>query len=88
MLISFAVAVIGGTSLKGGVVNPVGIFFSSYLIVMVKNGLVMLDANIYFEQVYLGMILLIAVSVESIRYIIEKRRLAHRLKNAQMASKA
>jgi ribose transport system permease protein len=88
MLISFAVAVIGGTSLKGGVVNPVGIFFSSYLIVMVKNGLVMLDANIYFEQVYLGLILLLAVSVESIRNIIDKRRLSRQLKNAQSASKA
>jgi len=88
MLISFAVAVIGGTSLKGGVISPIGIFFASYLIVMVKNGLVMLDANIYFEQVYLGLILLLAVSIESIRYIIQKRRLAQQLKNAQFTSKA
>jgi ribose transport system permease protein len=88
MLISFAVAVIGGTSLKGGVVCPIGIFFSSYLIVMVKNGLVMLDANIYFEQVYLGLILLVAVSVESIRFIIEKRRLSRKLKDMHTTSEA
>ena len=74
MLISFAVAVIGGTALRGGGINPVGIFFSAYLIVMVKNGLVMLNANIYFEQTYLGFILLLAVSLESIRAIMDYRK--------------
>ncbi len=80
MVISFAVAVIGGTALKGGGINPIGIFFSAFLIVMVKNGLVMLDANIYFEQTYLGLILLLAVSLESIRAIMEYRKTKRFLK--------
>lgn len=80
MVISFAVAVIGGTALKGGVFNAVGIFFAAILIVMVKNGLVMLNANVYFEQTYLGVILLLAVSLESIKNIINSRKLKSQLK--------
>lgn len=84
MLISFAVAVIGGTVLKGGVFNPIGMFFASLLIVMVKNGLVMLNANVYFEQAYLGVILLLAVSLESIRYILNLRKMKKQLKEQQI----
>lgn len=80
MVISFAVAVIGGTALKGGVFNAVGVFFAGFLIVMVKNGLVMLNANIYFEQAYLGLILLLAVSLDSIKEILNNRKLKAELK--------
>ncbi|PHV70821.1 ATPase [Sporanaerobium hydrogeniformans] len=83
MVISFAVAVIGGTALKGGVINVIGILFSSFLIVMVKNGLVMVDANIYFEQAYLGAILLLAVSLDSINNIMKAYKARKDLKLAQ-----
>ena len=66
MIYSFAVAVIGGTALSGGVISAVGIFIAAFLIVMIKNGLVMMNANIYYEQTYLGLILLVAVSLASI----------------------
>lgn len=82
MVISFAVAVIGGTLLKGGVFNPIGLFFAGFLIVMVKNGLVMLNANVYYEQTYLGLILLLAVSLESIKRILAARKLKQELKNS------
>jgi len=80
MVISFAVAVIGGTALKGGVFNPIGVFFAGFLIVIVKNGLVMLNANIYYEQAYLGLILLLAVSLDSIKDLINVRKLKKDLK--------
>lgn len=83
MVISFAVAVIGGVSLKGGVFNAVGVFFAGFLIVMVKNGLVMLNANIYFEQAYLGLILLLAVSLDSIKGIINGKKLKQQLKSGK-----
>jgi ribose transport system permease protein len=85
MVYSFAVAVIGGASLAGGVISPLGMFFSAFLIVLVKNGLVMLQANVYFEQTYLGVILLFAVSLESIRALLEMRRLKRRLRTADAA---
>lgn len=80
MVISFAVAVIGGTSLKGGVINAIGIFFSAFLYVMVKNGLVMLNANVYFEQAYLGVILLLAVSLTSIKEVMSTYKLKNSFK--------
>lgn len=71
MIISFAVAVIGGTALQGGSVSPLSLFAAGFMIAMVKNGLVMLGVNVYFEQTFLGLIILCAVSVEVIkeRYI-------------------
>lgn len=83
MIVSFAVAVIGGTLLKGGVFNPIGLFFAGFLLVMVKNGLVMLNANIYYEQTYLGLILLLAVSLESIRVILDTRKLKQQLRQSE-----
>ena len=74
MVYSFAVAVIGGTSLKGGVINSVGIFIAAFLIVMIKNGLVMINANYYYEQTYLGLILLVAVSLNPISQMIKAMR--------------
>jgi ribose transport system permease protein len=74
MIYSFAVAVIGGTSLKGGIITPFGLIVSAYLIVFIKNGLVMMNANSYFEQVYLGIILLISVSFTSFGDILANLR--------------
>lgn len=68
MIISFAVAVIGGTALSGGSISALGLFFSSLMLVLIKNGLIMLGVNVYFEQTFLGLIILLAVTVEAIRY--------------------
>lgn len=66
MIYSFAVSVIGGTALAGGVICPAGIFIAGIMIVIIKNGLIMLNANVYYEQTYLGLILLVAVSLGSL----------------------
>ena len=44
------------------------------MIVMIKNGLVMLNANIYYEQTYLGLILLVAVSLGSLSIMLAEVR--------------
>lgn len=67
MIISFAVAVIGGTALQGGAISTVALFASGYLIAFVKNGLVMLGVNVYFEPTFLGLIILLAVSVDRLK---------------------
>lgn len=74
MIYSFAVAVIGGTALCGGVINPGGICIAAFLIVMIKNGLVMINANYYYEQTYLGLILLLAVSLTTISQMMRERK--------------
>lgn len=78
MIYSFAVSVIGGTALAGGVICPVGIGIAGIMIVIIKNGLIMLNANVYYEQTYLGLILLVAVSLASLSELFQelKRRRA------------
>lgn len=71
MIISFAVAIIGGTSLDGGIITAVGLFFGGIIMVMIKNGLILVEANVYFEQAFLGLIILLAVSLERIQYFIK-----------------
>ncbi len=67
MLISNAVAIIGGTALKGGVISPFGILCSGILLAIIKNGLIMIGVDVYFEQTFIGTMILIAVALESIR---------------------
>ena len=73
LVVSFAVAVIGGTALKGGVISPLGLLFSAIIMTLIKNGLIMLEVNIYFEQTFLGAIILLAVAFDGIRASIAAR---------------
>ena len=85
MIYSFAVSVIGGTALAGGVICPIGIAIAAFLVVIIKNGLVMLNANIYFEQTYLGLILLGAVSIGSVSAIVSEVKRRQRFRREQAA---
>ena len=67
MITSFAVAVIGGTALTGGKITMIGILAASILITIIKNGLVMLRANVYYLNSFLGAIIIAAVILEVIR---------------------
>ncbi len=69
---SFAIAIVGGTGLSGGSISAFGILMGTVLIVLIKNGLVMLDANPYFEQAFLGVIILGAVIVDQARGLWQK----------------
>lgn len=83
MIYSFAVSVIGGTALAGGTICPLGIAIAGYMIVMIKNGLVLLNANVYYEQTYLGLILLVAVSLGSLSAMFSEFRRKRRFRKAQ-----
>lgn len=67
MMYSIAVCAIGGIPLLGGSFTALGFFCGAWILTMVRNGLTMLNVDVYYEQVFLGMIILFAVSVESIR---------------------
>lgn len=67
MITSFAVAVIGGTALTGGKISMIGILAASILITIIKNGLVMLQANVYYLNSFLGAIIIAAVILEVFR---------------------
>jgi ribose transport system permease protein len=67
LIVSFAVTVIGGTALSGGTISALGFLFSGLLMALVRNGLIMLGVNVYFESTFLGSIILLAVMVEYFR---------------------
>ena len=67
MMYSIAVCAIGGIPLTGGSFTALGFVCGACILTMVRNGLTMLNVDVYYEQVFLGLIILFAVSVESIR---------------------
>jgi ribose transport system permease protein len=67
LIVSFAVTVIGGTALSGGTISAPGFLFAGLLMALIRNGLIMLGVNVYFEQTYLGCIIMLAVLVEYAR---------------------
>lgn len=67
MMYSIAVCAIGGIPLIGGSFTALGFYCGSWILTMVRNGLTMMNVDVYYEQVFLGLIILLAVSVESVR---------------------
>ncbi|WP_455381685.1 ABC transporter permease [Salinispira pacifica] len=67
LIVSFAVTVIGGTALVGGQISALGFLFSGLLMALIRNGLIMIGVNVYFESTFLGTIILLAVLVEFFR---------------------
>ena len=62
-----AASVIGGADLAGGVGGPVGAVIGSALIEVIRNGLALFGADTYWEQVFVGTIIILAVLVDRIR---------------------
>lgn len=67
MLYSFAICAIGGIRLNGGNFTSIGFFCGAWILTMIRNGLTMMNVDIYYEQAFLGAIILLAVSLESLR---------------------
>jgi ribose transport system permease protein len=73
LIVSFAVTVIGGTALSGGTISALGFLFSGLLMALIRNGLIMIGVNVYFEATFLGCIILLAVMVEYFRLNVSSR---------------
>ncbi|MBV8542480.1 MAG: ABC transporter permease [Pseudonocardiales bacterium] len=56
-----AATVIGGASLLGGEGKVIGTLLGALLIALVRNGSVLLDINVFYQQVIIGVIIWIAV---------------------------
>lgn len=69
LIISFAVAIIGGTGLNGGVVSTFGLLLGAAIFMLIKHGLVEVKANPYFANAFLGLLILLAVVVDRVREI-------------------
>jgi len=64
---SIAVTAIGGTSLLGGIGGVIGTVIGSVLIGTIKNSLTILNIVSYYQQVIIGVVIIIAVLLEYFR---------------------
>jgi ribose transport system permease protein len=64
---AIAVVAIGGTSLMGGVGGLVGTMLGAVLIGTIQNSLTLLNIVSYYQQVIIGIVIIIAVLLEYVR---------------------
>jgi ribose transport system permease protein len=76
LIVSFAVAIIGGTSLTGGTVSPYGILMGGIIYTLIRHGLIEMKANPYYMNVYIGILILLTIAIDRIREIYNARRKA------------
>ncbi len=74
LIVSFAVAIIGGTGLAGGTISPLGILMGAAIYTLIRHALVELKANPYYENAYLGALILLAIGIDRIREIYGQHR--------------
>lgn len=60
-----ASVVIGGTSLMGGYGRITGTVFGSIIMGVLINGLVLMDVSAYYQQIIMGIIIILAVSFDT-----------------------
>jgi ribose transport system permease protein len=60
---AIAASVIGGTALSGGVGSVFGAFLGSFILAVIRNGLVLMRTNPYLQNGVLGAVILAAVVV-------------------------
>jgi ribose/xylose/arabinose/galactoside ABC-type transport system permease subunit len=59
-----ASVVIGGTALAGGSGSILGTFLGAAIMATVRNGLVLLGVSAYWQQAAIGLVIVIAVTVD------------------------
>jgi ribose transport system permease protein len=77
MIPSFLGPVLGGTLLTGGAVSVVGTLLGTTLTQVIRQGLTLLGIGLESLNIYLGAILLLALSTDRIRTVISQRRAAN-----------
>jgi ribose transport system permease protein len=66
---SIAAVVIGGTSLFGGVGSAIGSIFGAFVLRTVGDLLIVFDINPVLQPLFVGVVLLAAVSLGSLRLL-------------------
>jgi ribose transport system permease protein len=72
---SIGAVVIGGTSLFGGVGSAIGSIFGAFVMRTVGDLLIVFDINPVLQPLFVGVVLLVAVSIGSLRVLRIKNKL-------------
>jgi ribose transport system permease protein len=73
LLPSFLGPVLGGTLLSGGAVSVVGTVLGAALVTTLRSGLLVLQIGNFWLQLFLGLILLLAVLIDRYRGVYAER---------------
>jgi ribose transport system permease protein len=67
LIISFAVAIIGGTGLRGSLISPLGLLMGAIIFKLIQHCLVILRINDNYSNTLLGALILLAIIVDRAR---------------------
>ena len=62
-----AAAVIGGTALTGGEGTVLGVFVGTVILEVLRNGLVLLGTDSYWQGIFVGGVIILAVFIDQLR---------------------
>ena len=65
---SIAACVIGGVSLRGGIGRIETVVLGAFFIVLIQNGMNLMQIGSYMQMVLLGILLILAVIIDQVRY--------------------
>jgi ribose transport system permease protein len=74
LIVSFAVAIIGGTGLTGGSISASGILMGATIFMLIKHGLVVIKANDHYANSFQGALILLTIVGDRARELYAKRR--------------
>lgn len=74
LIISFAVAIIGGTGLSGGVISATCLFMGAIIFALIKHALVELQVNDNYANAFLGALILLSIVIDRVRETQNSRR--------------
>jgi ribose transport system permease protein len=74
LLPSFLAPVLGGTLLSGGVISVIGTILGALLVATIRSGLLILQVANFWLQLFLGLVLLLAVMLDRYRNLYAERR--------------
>ena len=65
---AIAAVIIGGASLSGGVGNVAGPILGAAIMGVLRNGLVLMSVSAYWQQTVIGIVIIVAVTIDKMRY--------------------
>jgi ribose transport system permease protein len=74
LLPSFLSPVLGGTLLAGGAVSVLGTVLGAALTEVIRTGLNLLNFSVQALNIYIGLVLVAALSLDRLRHVIAERR--------------
>ncbi|MCW2670966.1 MAG: Sugar transporter permease component [Frankiales bacterium] len=74
LLPSFLGPVLGGTLLSGGAVSVLGTLLGATLTEVIQTGLNLLNFSVQDLNIYIGLVLLVALSLDRVRHVLAERR--------------